>query len=77
MGRVRPSRKDPPVTHPMLERLVAMAATEQQAIADVSRAVRHLEETQAAKAQLQNLLADLVRAALTARSRAMTRESRP
>jgi hypothetical protein len=65
------------MTHPMLERLVAMAASEQQAIADVSRAVRHLEETQAAKAQLQCLPADLVRAAINARSRALTGMSRP
>lgn len=64
------------MTHPMLERLVAMAASEQQAIADVSRAVRHLEETQTAKAQLQSLPADLVRAALNARARALTSESR-
>jgi len=72
--RVRPSRKDRAVTHPMLERFVAMAADEQQAIADVSRAVRHLEATQAAKAQLQGLPADLVRAALTARFHALTGE---
>jgi len=63
------------VTHPMLERLVAMAAGEQQAIADVSRAVRRLEETQAAKAQLQGLPPDLVRAALTARMHALTGEA--
>lgn len=59
------------MTHPTLERLVAMAATEQQAIADVSRAVRRLEETQQAKAQLQSLPADLVRAALRARTVAL------
>ena len=47
------------MTHPMLERLVAITASQQQAIADVSRAVRHLEETQAAKAKLQCLTADL------------------
>lgn len=62
------------MTHPMLERLVAMAADEQQAIADVSRAVRHLEATQSAKAQLHGLPADLVRAALTARLHALTGE---
>jgi len=61
----------------MLERLVAMAASEQQPVADVSRAVRHLEETQAAKAQLHSLPVDLVRAALNARSRALTGKSRP
>lgn len=65
------------MTHSMLERLVAMAASEQQAIADVSRAVRYLEETQAAKAQLQCLPADLVRAALNARSRALTGKGHP
>lgn len=62
------------MTHPMLERLVAMVAGEQQAIADVSRAVRHLEETQAAKVQMQGLPADLIRAALTARLHALTGE---
>lgn len=61
--------------HPTLERLVAMAAGEQQAIADVSRAVRRLEATQAAKAQLQDLPPDLVRAALTARLRALMGEA--
>ena len=48
--------------------LMALATSDEQAIADVSRAVRRLEQAQDANARLPALPAEVLRAALGARN---------
>lgn len=51
--------------------LMALATSDEQAIADVSRAVRRLERAQDAKARLQALPAEVLRAAIGARNQVL------
>ncbi len=51
--------------------LMALATSDEQAIADVSRAVRRLEQAQDAKARLQALPAEVLRAAIGARNQVL------
>lgn len=54
-----------------IDALMALATSDQEAIADVSRAVRRLERAQDAKARLQALPADVLRAAIGARNQVL------
>ena len=55
-----------------IDDLVALATSEDEAIADVSRAVRRLERAQDARARLHSVPADALRVALETRTRVLT-----